>query len=109
MFINACNTETLTTIKNLSGLDFEITSTECDIIAKDASINVFVGKTGTGKQTLIFKFDPIMIVNSRYVVPSIRVMDNDIVISIERTGDIYSREDKWNDYNIEYKIDYPFW
>jgi hypothetical protein len=50
-----------------------------------------------------------MIVNSQYVAPSITVIDNDIVISIERTGDIYSREDRWNDHNMEYKIDYPFW
>lgn len=92
----------MSTITNLSDLDFEIVAVECS----NVWANVFVSKTGTNQKTLIFVFDPVLIKNNRYVPPSIVVYDHDITISIERIAEIISKEDRWNDYDIHYQIDY---
>src|SRR5437870_5556751 len=54
----ACMTEVLNRISDLGGLDFEISETDCDTFAKDASISVLVSQSGRTKKSLLFKYDP---------------------------------------------------
>jgi hypothetical protein len=51
----ACATTVHQRIAGLSGFDFEISETDCDVLAKDATTSVFVSKAGQAKKTLLFK------------------------------------------------------
>lgn len=105
LLLGSCDSQIIDTITNLSGLDFEITDLECDTLPKDASINIFVSKTGTNEKKLIFKYDPFFDdVTQRYIMPSIMVKDKNIVISIAKMYSIYSKEEHWHDYVIDYRI-----
>ncbi len=101
-----CITESRGKITNLSGYDFEISETNCDLIAKDDAVSVFVSRTGQTKQTPVFKFGP-----TREVRPIIKLIDpHTIQISIAWVSDVYFKHDKWEDLSIEYdigRIDYP--
>jgi hypothetical protein len=57
-FFNACLTETRETITDLSGLDFLVSETNCDVIAKTDQISIYISKTGEKKWDLILKYDP---------------------------------------------------
>src|SRR6266481_5628354 len=54
----ACMTTVHQRIAGLSGFDFEISETDCDVLAKDAATSIFVSKTGERKKTLLFKYVP---------------------------------------------------
>lgn len=104
---NACHTEVLQTINNLSGLDFEMTEIACDILAKDASVNILVSKANSRRKTLIFKYDPILNTDDdKYITPSIGIYGRTIMIDIPKLYSIFLQEKQWNDYAIAYKIDY---
>jgi hypothetical protein len=97
----ACTTETKLKISNLSGLDFEISETDCDLIAKDASMSIFVSKHGMGPGALLFKFDPVDIAP----LPSITVEEPDtIAISAPWVGEIFSKSDAWENMRVKYGI-----
>lgn len=105
-FWDVCITESRGKITNLSGYDFEISETNCDLIAKDDAVSVLVSRTGQTKQTPVFKFGP-----AREVRPIIKLIDpHTIQISIAWVSDVYFKNDKWEDLSIEYdigRIDYP--
>jgi hypothetical protein len=103
--INACTTHTLMAKADLSGVDIKIASIECDTLVKDASINVFVSKTGTNKDILIFQYDPVDYNETTgYLLPEISVSDNIIYISIGTISSISLQRHEWDRYHIDYKI-----
>jgi hypothetical protein len=98
-----CDIETVSTLINLSGLDFEMTS----IICFNHSLKVFVSDTGTNAKTLLFEFSPILIDDDgHYIGPSVNVLGHDIYFHIERVAQVFSEQEQWNDYHIHYQIDY---
>ena len=65
----ACITEPVATVNNIAGEDFVITYVNCDTLAKDEAINVYVlSKSTLGTllhhKTLIFKYDPAMSIDA---------------------------------------------
>jgi hypothetical protein len=54
----SCTTEVRARVAGISGFDFEINETDCDTLAKDASISVFASRTGRAKKTLLLKYGP---------------------------------------------------
>jgi hypothetical protein len=114
----ACITEEMRTIPNLSGMKFEVTYTNCDTIAKDEAVRVYVSRAAvpgesllarwSNRKTLLFRYDP-----ERYdsPLPSIVVPSNDrILISIPEVSSVSLKNRKWRNVSIDYNIghiDYP--
>lgn len=97
-----CITETRKQISGVSGFDFEISETNCDTLAKDASISVFASISGQTKRVLLFKYGPAYI----DLMPVITPVDKHTVqISIPEISDLIFRRDKLKDLTIRYKID----
>jgi len=90
-----------------SGFDFEISETDCDTLAKDASISVFATRVGRANKTLVFKYGPDGVDD----LPVITSMDqHEVQISIEKISDQMYRLDHLPDLAIAYKIgviEYP--
>jgi hypothetical protein len=105
---DACTTETRSKIFNLSGFDFEISETDCDLIAKDESITVSVSKAGGNRKTPLIKYTPVGWPNT---LPSIAVPDHDkFLISIPKVSSVFFERRKWKTISIDYAIghiDYP--
>ena len=102
-----CPTEVHQKIIGLSGFDFEISETDCDVLAKDAMTSVFVSKAGRTKKTLLFKYVP----PGFDAIPTIASLDEHTVqISIRRVPTIFCRKEKWQTLTVKYDIgvvDYP--
>jgi hypothetical protein len=103
----ACMTTVHQRIAGLSGFDFEVSETDCDGLAKDATTSVFVSKAGQAKKTLLFKYVP----PGFDAVPTITSLDEHTVrISIRRVPTIFCRSEKWQTLTVKYDIgvvDYP--
>lgn len=97
-----CSTETKAQIRNLSGLDFDVSETDCDTLAGGTSMSVLVSRHGERAQTLLFKFTPVY----SEPVPDIAVdrRRSTILISVPEIEDIYSRRDRWQEMAIKYEI-----
>lgn len=104
----ACITETQKKIIDLSGFDFEMIEVNCDTLAKDSAVNVFIAKTGDSKKTLIFKYDPMLEYSSGQaaaLLPAIRFDSPTVVtIAIPIVGAIYSQQFEWETLSIRYEI-----
>ena len=94
-------------IAGLSGFDFEISETNCDFLAKEAEMDVFIAKAGQTQKTLLFKYVP----PGFDAMPAIASLDDHTVqISIWRVPTILCRRDKWETLTVKYNIgvvDYP--
>ena len=103
----ACTTTVHQRITGLSGFDFEISETDCDVLAKDAATSVFVSEAGQKKKSLLFKYVP----PGYDAIPSItRVDEHTVQISIWCVPQILCRKDRWQTLAIRYVIgvvEYP--
>lgn len=103
----ACSSETKTTLKDISGGDFEIVYTSCDTLAKDESVSVYVSSRSWVsrlfyKETLLFRYDPAM---SNDPLPSITASSqNRILISIPQVSSIDVQRRNWGIVSIDYQI-----
>lgn len=102
VYSNVCVTETKRIDRNLSGLDFEILYTNCDVLAKSEWMSVFVMKADDHDKTEIFNFDPIYYVDP----PEIKVDPERkrILISVVATGEIFLQKSQWQDMTVDYHI-----
>jgi hypothetical protein len=102
-----CTTETLSTVSDVSGFDFEITETACDVLAKDDAISVFATKRDEPGRTLLFKYDPA----GRHPIASISSLnDGTIQISVDRISSIFFQRSSIDGLAVRYQIghvDYP--
>ena len=97
-----CITVTRGRIFGISGFDFEINETDCDTLAKTATISVFASRPGQTRKVLLFKFFPAYI----DPLPVITAIDQDTVqISISEISSPFLRKDKLKDLSVIYKID----
>ena len=105
---NACLTETHKKIIDLSGLDFEISETNCDVIAKEDWVDVSVARTGWGGKTLLFRYDPGHPDNP---LPTISRPDpRTIHIAIPWVSEILLRQYTWQGMAVTYdigRVEYP--
>lgn len=87
-------------MRNVSGFKFEIRRADCDNIAKDASVSVFV-VTSSNEKTEIFKYEP----DERNPLPVISMTaGHHILISIPSVASIYSKAEDWQGTTIDYVI-----
>ena len=105
--------EELTTIPNLSGMEFKVIYTSrARLFVTDYAISVYVRKADvkgesllarwSNRQTLLFSYDPE---NSEGPPPSIQASGNDrILISIPMTSQIFFQSRKWRNVTIDYSI-----
>ena len=110
-----CTTESKKRLRNISGVNVEITFTDCDIVAKEAWISVYAYKVEVTKKSskrrsdenLLFRYDP----GQDSSLPQIQsIGENKILISIGRVSSINTQKRQWHDIAIDYhigKIDYP--
>jgi hypothetical protein len=106
--IGACSTEVKRQIRDLSGFDFEIDETECDLLAKDAGSSILISNTGEHKKTVLFKFGPA----DDDLLPAIKVdkQHSIVLISISHISFVYLRKDRWRNMTAKYdigRVDYP--
>ncbi|MFZ0935350.1 MAG: hypothetical protein ACLP6W_21915 [Bryobacteraceae bacterium] len=108
---DACISEDLKTIPDLSGLRFEIEYTNCDTLPKDEAVSVYVATAAKGKswvpnwfnrRTLIFSYDPSGVDNSP---PSIQASGKErILISVPEVSSVILQRRKWRNFSIDYRI-----
>lgn len=100
---HACTTDTKETIRNLSGLTFQVSEEDCDGFgASGSSMSVFVARTGDGDKTEVFKYEPIYFVG----LPKIDFFPSEkrIAISVAWIGSIYFQRHRWGDITVDYHI-----
>lgn len=119
IFRGACVTEDEGTITNITGMKFEIVYENCDTLAKEEDVYVYVSTAAEkgdwfltrwlNRRTLLVSYDgggnygP----SGRYVVPvpSIQASgDKRILISIPGVADASVRTRQWHDVSIDYDI-----
>ena len=115
---NACISEQLKTIPNLSGAKIEIVYTNCDTLAKQEDVSVYFSPAAvkekswfarwSHRRTLIFRYDPD---RSDAPLPSItNPSQSTILISIPEVSSVSYQNRKWKSMSINYeigKVDYP--
>jgi len=113
-----CSSETEKRIVDISGYDFEIVDTDCDALAKEEFVSVYVSKTEgnknpllvklLGRKTLLFRYDPAMWNSPLPLVTASG--PNRILVSIPRVSSVLFQRRNWEHILINYDIghvDYP--
>jgi hypothetical protein len=96
-----CIAEQRKVVTNLHGIDFEVTETNCDVLAKDDVMRVLVSKTGGRRKVSILEFDPV----GWAPLPQFSVSDDGkITVAVEKMGAVLKQQDEWNGISIHYKI-----
>lgn len=112
-------TEELTTIPNLSGMEFRVVYTSrARLFVTDYAVSVYARRAATegeslvakwlNRQTLLFRYDPF---GADHPPPSIKAIGNDrILISIPKVSSVLFQSRKYENVTIDYDIghiDYP--
>lgn len=90
-----CFTESLANISDVSGLNFEVSTTDC---WHSTETGVFVSKPGQSGKTLLFLY------NSLEVPAITSVGEHAIQIALGDVDQVFCRQDKWQDLTIKYDI-----
>jgi hypothetical protein len=109
---DACISERMKTMPNLSGAKVEIVYTNCDTLAKDEAISVYFSRAAVTEEswfanwrnhrTLVLRYDP----GRPSDPPAIDSAAKDrILISIPEVSSVALQHQKWRDISIDYKID----
>ena len=92
-FSNPCVQETRRIYHNIHGYYFEIVDTDCDIIAKSASIEVYARSVGVRKLTRLLQYDPI---SYDAALPEIQVTaHNEIIITVPVVSSVSYQRTDW--------------
>lgn len=104
---NTCLSEQWEDIPNLEGLRFEVEYKNCDTLAKDEAVSVYVvetreGNRDTNRRALVFRYDPGGIQNQP---PKITASGNHkVTISVPEVSSIAVQRRNWRDVAIDYHI-----
>lgn len=110
---DACISETLMTLQNIADGDVEVINTNCDTLAKEDWISIYISsKSGIKKllagKTLLFRYDPGAPTNP---LPSIKSAgQNKIFISVPVVSSILFQQRRWGSIPVDYwigKNNYP--
>lgn len=97
-----CITEVHGKVSNLAGFDFEVSETDCDVLAKDAAISVFASKPGQPHKTLLFKYDPGGVEPDPVIT---WIGQHTVQISVPWISSVFFRRDGFKGLSVVYKID----
>jgi hypothetical protein len=96
-----CITTPIGRVSGVLGFDFEVSETDCDVIAKDAAVSVFASKPGGMQRILVLKYDP----NEPQSMPRITVVDeNTIQITVLGTSYVFFQRGDLDGLSIRYNI-----
>lgn len=104
---NACLSQQWEDIPNVAGLRFQVEYMNCDTLAKDEAVSVYVLETQQGagdknRRTLVFRYDPGGIQNQ---VPKITASGNHkVLISVPEVSSITAQRRNWGEVDIDYNI-----
>jgi len=113
---NACISENRMTIPDLSGIKVEVVDTNCDILAKQESIDVYFSQAKQkswfaklrNHRELVFSYDPG---RPDDPLPTItHSSDSTILISVPEISSVIRQSRNWEKISIAYdlgKVDYP--
>lgn len=110
---DACVTEDVKSIADLSGMKFTIEYTNCDAFVKDEAVSVYVAQAErvgdswfakwANRRTLVFRYDP----GSKNPLPSVQAIGKDrILISVPEVSSVIRQRRKWRSVSIDYKIEH---
>lgn len=103
----ACLSDQLENLPDVSGLRLEVEYTNCDTLAKDEAVSVYVSEAHQGardsnRRTLVFRYDPGGVQNQP---PAITASGNHrILISVPEVSSISVQRRKWREVAIDYNI-----
>lgn len=89
-------------LAGLNGFDFEVSQLNCDTLAKDTSMNVFISQPGHNTKVLIFKYIPSGFPGDLPVITS--PTRHSFEISVNRVADIFCYSREWNNLSFVYHI-----
>ncbi len=96
-----CDTLIEKKITDLSGFNFEISTTYCTTIGTFSYTDIFASRVGEKRKTLLFEYDQLSWID----LPTISVPENDrIVIAAPLVGEIAARRYRWRSVRIDYEI-----
>jgi hypothetical protein len=113
---DACISEGMKTIPDLSGIKVEVVYTNCDTLAKEESISIYLSRAKKeswfakwrNHRTLVFSYDPA---RSDSPLPSVtRPSDSTVLISVPEISSVIHQSRNWQNISIAYnlgKVDYP--
>ena len=90
-----CSSESLAKISGISGLNFEVSTTDC---WHNTETGVFVSRPNQGRKTLLFLY------NSLEVPTITSVGEHAVQITLSDVDQVFCRQDKWQDLTIKYDI-----
>jgi hypothetical protein len=77
---------------------FDIIETDCDTLAKEATISIYAKSLDGKHHTLILRFDP-----STDDLPGIAAVSSDrVAITVPGASDVQTRRDAWNGIRFDY-------
>ena len=119
IFPGVCVTEDKGTMPNVAGMEFKIVYENCDTLAKEEEVRVYVSRAAENgdwfftrwlnRRTLLFSYDPGGV--NDVPLPSIHTSGaKRILISIPRVSEVLFQSRKWRDVSVDYDIghiEYP--
>jgi hypothetical protein len=110
---DACISETMMTIPDLSGVEVEVVYVNCDTLAKEEAVSVYFSPSAMKRapwfrrwmyrKTLVFRYDPSGRADTP--LPSItHPSQSTILISIPRVSSIFYQNQRWENMSINYDI-----
>lgn len=101
----ACLSEKWEDVRTPSGLRIEVEYTNCDTLAKEEAVSVYVSEARPGSlngRTLIFQYDPGNVHNAP---PTINASDNHrILISVPEASSVLVQRRNWRELAIDYSV-----
>lgn len=98
---NACITEVVGRAVDISGHDFEVSDTNCDLLAKTETITLFVSRAGESSKVAILGYVP-----GKGMLPLIESIDrNTVRISLSSITALNFYKESWDGLSIVYHID----
>jgi hypothetical protein len=85
-----------------------MTRTDCDLIAKDVNVRVFMSKAGNRGKILVFRYDPVeRWVGPQWVtvLPTLRFSEPGVLlVSIPEVSSVIQQLAEWDGVSIRYDI-----
>lgn len=93
-----CLAETTGSATNVSGFDFEFEEVDCDVIAKDSAMTVYVSHHGDRQRYALIKYagNPPTVTSTG---------PKSVHISLGQIWGLYFRHDVWGDLHVDYDFE----
>lgn len=93
-----CLTETIGSTTNIAGFDFEFEEVDCDLIAKDSAVTVYVSRHLERQRYALAKYagnSPTIVANG----------PNKVRITLGKIGSLYFLHNGWDNLQVDYDFE----